>query len=122
MIKSNPELYLAQLENIYKAKWTTSQKEKFANVVSLLPNDIARNVRELIIKPLSKNPFKVLEKEIVSWTSMSEQKKIVQILSKETLGECKPSQFLRRLKELAGNYDDDDIICHIFLSWLPEMW
>lgn len=44
------------------------------------------------------------------------------MLSEEKLGERKPSQFLRRLKECVGKYSDATITWDVFLSRFPETW
>ena len=68
------------------------------------------------------NPFQELKREILSRTVMSDEKKTAHLLSEERLGDKKPSQFLRRLKELAATNKKDIVIQHIFLSRLPEKW
>ena len=49
-------------------------------------------------------------------------KRIAHLLSKERLGDEKPSEFLWRLKELVGTNKENPILRQIFLSRLPEKW
>ena len=95
-IFSDPELFKAQLE------YSLESKEKFALVVPLLPAEIVQPVRDIILNLPSMNLFQELKREILNRTALSE--------------------FLRRLKELAGTNKENPIIRHIILSWLTEKW
>ena len=100
-ISSDPELFIALLE------YSLESKEKFARVVPLLPAEITKPVRDIILNTPS------------MWTPTP---KIAHLLSEERLGDKKPSELLRRLKELAGINKENSIIRHIFLRRLPEKW
>ena len=64
----------------------------------VLPPEIAKPVRDIILNPPSTNPFQELKREIFNRTAVSD-KKNVRLLSEERLGDKKPSEFLQRLKE-----------------------
>ena len=87
-----------------------------------MPAEISKQVRNMILKPPFTNPFQELKREILSRTAISKEKKIAKLLSEERLGDKKPSQFLKRLKELAATNKEDAILRHIFLSRLQEKW
>ena len=73
-ISSDPELFIAQLEYSLESKGITSQNEKFTLVVPLLPAEIAKPVRDIILNPPSTNPFQELRREILNRTAVSDQK------------------------------------------------
>ncbi|CAE1275403.1 unnamed protein product [Acanthosepion pharaonis] len=113
--KADPALFFAQLESECELRGITSQKTKFNLAVSKLP-------LEIIISPPKDKPYYKLKEELIRRTSMSRQKKLSQLLHEEQLGDSKPSQFLRRLQHLAGESNEDGIICHIFLQRLPPAY
>lgn len=52
--------------------------------------------------------------------SVSRQKRVKQLLSQEELGDRKPSQFLRHLRNLAGPNIPDEFLLSIWTSRLPN--
>ncbi|GBP33839.1 hypothetical protein EVAR_20950_1 [Eumeta japonica] len=59
-----------------------------------------------------------LKTELVKWLSVSQERKIKQLLMHEELGDRKPSQFLRHLKSLAGPTVLEDFLRTIWSSRL----
>ena len=72
---ADPELYMAQFEYSLELKDITSQKEKITQAVLLLPAEISKQVRNIILKPPATNPFQELKREILSRTAVSDAKK-----------------------------------------------
>lgn len=72
-------------------------------------------MRKVIISPPKDKPYHRLRDELVRGTFTFRQKKLSQHLHKEQGGGNKPSQFLRRLKRLTGEGNEDSIVRHIFL-------
>ena len=59
--------------------------------------------------------------KLIKRTSESEQKRLHQLLISEELGDRKPSQLLRRMKQLLGeNKLEDRILRQLFLQCLPQ--
>ena len=119
-ISSDPELFIAQLEYSLESKGITSQKGKFAHVVPLLPADIGQGYYS---KPAIHEPFSRIKKgNFKQNCGVGLKKNSPSFLSEERLSDKKPSEFLRRLEELAGINKENPIIRHICLSQLPEKW
>ena len=96
----DPTIWFAQVEAQFQTRQITSQLTKVSYVVSSLQSEIAQEVRDLLISPPSVDPYDKLKTELIKRTSESEQKRLHQLLISEELGDRKPSQLLRRMKQL----------------------
>ena len=98
----------------------TSQSTQFAYVISSLPPEIAQEIRDLLLSPPSDHPYDTLKSELIRRTSASEQKRLHQLLISEELGDRKPSQLLRKMRQLPGDKVlEDGILRQLFLQRLP---
>ncbi|XP_054267029.1 uncharacterized protein LOC128989183 [Macrosteles quadrilineatus] len=79
----------------------------------------ASEIEDLLSNPNLENPYTSLKKELIRRLSVSEHKKIKQLLVEEELGTDTPSHFLRRLKSLAGSSVQDDLLRIIWMQRLP---
>ena len=89
--------------------------------MSSLQPEIAQEVRDFLINPPSDEPYDKLKSELIKRSSESQQKRLHQLLISEELGDKKPSQLLRRMKQLLGHSTrKDDISRQLFLQRLPR--
>ena len=80
------------------------QKTKFDHVIASLSPKVAVEIRVLILKPPTDHPFDILRRELIRRTAKSEQHKLQQLFTAEQLGDRKPTQLLRRMKQLMGDH------------------
>ncbi|PIK48395.1 hypothetical protein BSL78_14755 [Apostichopus japonicus] len=100
----DPALWFCQVEAQFTTRGIkTQQTKKYAYVISSLQSEIAAEVRDLLLKPPEKDPYEVIKRELIRRTSESEQKRLHQLLTAEELGDRKPSQLLRRMRQLLGD-------------------
>ncbi|XP_038046745.1 uncharacterized protein LOC119720950 [Patiria miniata] len=117
-LPNDPTLWFAQVEAQFLTRHITVQDTKFAYVVSSLQPDIAQEVRDLLVSPPAHERYNTLKKELIKRTSASEQKRLHQLLIAEELGDRKPSQLLRRMRQLLGeNTLEDNILKQLFLQF-----
>ena len=81
-------------------------------------------VRDLLLKPPTANPYDTLKTELIQRTAASKQKKLQQVISGEELGDRKPTQLLRRMQQLMGDElgaadDANSFLREPFLQRLP---
>ncbi len=90
---------------------------KFTYVVSTLGQDfIAQEIQDLIIAPPTDQQYDKLKTELIKLTALSDKVRLNQLLMTETLGDRKPSQLLRKMRQLLGDRPlEDRILRQLFL-------
>ncbi|KAG0421706.1 hypothetical protein HPB47_002416, partial [Ixodes persulcatus] len=63
----------------------------------------ANEIRDILDNPPAANLYQHLKTELTHRLSLSEDQKLRQLIQSAELAECKPSQFLRHMRALAGN-------------------
>lgn len=119
----DPSLWFAQIEAQFTTRGITASRTKFDYVVSSLSPEFATEVRDLLLNPPAEQSYEVLIKELTNRTSLSEQRRLQQLLTSEELGDRKPSQVLRRIQQLLGdkaNTMDETFMRELFLQRLPS--
>eukprot|EP00794_Sanderia_malayensis_P013035 gene13035-biopygen10394 len=117
---NDPVVWFAQVEALFTTRRITTQSTKFSFVISSLPPEIAQEIRDLLLQPPADEPYEHLKAELIKRTSASEQKRLHQLLISEELGDRKPSQLLRRMRQLlADSRLEDKILRQLFLQRLP---
>ena len=118
---NDPALWFAQVEAQFVTRDISAQNTKFAYVIGSLQQDIAQEVRDFIISPPAKNRYDKLREELIKRTSESQQKRLHQLLIAEELGDKKPSQLLRKMRQLLGESSlEESIMKQLFLQRLPD--
>jgi hypothetical protein len=114
-----PEVWFAQVESQFVLSNITADITKFHFVSGQLDQEYARIVKDVIIAPPSTQKYEKLKSELIKRISFSREKKTLQLMQHEELGDRKPSQFLRHLRSLAGPKIPDDFLRTIWTSRLP---
>lgn len=118
---ADPALWFAHVESLFATRGISSQVTKFHYAVSALSPSEAAEVRDIIMTPPTDVPYDRLKHELVKRTTASEQRRLRQLLTEEELGDRKPSQLLRRMRQLIGTAAiDDSILRELFLQRLPS--
>ena len=116
------ELWFAQAEALFRAQNVTQEKTKFGHVVRVLPTRYASEVRDIILRP-PEQPYKVFKAELTKRVCPSKRQRLQQLFHVEDLGDRKPSQLLRYMLKLRGDFvldaDRDEIFRELFLQKLP---
>lgn len=115
-----PEIWFAQVEGQFAISGITSDATKFNYVIGHLDNQHSREVKDIIINPPPTDKYGKLKAELIKRLCASNEKKMKQLLMHEELGDRKPSQFLRHLRDLAGINVPDDLLQTIWTSRLPH--
>lgn len=115
----DPQLWFAQIEGHFVLSGITVDNTKFHYALSYLDAQYAKEVRDIIISPPTQNKFETLKNELIKRLCDSREKEVKQLLTEEELGDRKPSQFLRHLKQLAGTDVPESFLKSIWTSRLP---
>ena len=120
---ADPELWFAQVEAQFACRRIVSQRSKFDYVVSSLSPEYAAEVRDLLIRPPTDDPYQTLKTQLTNRTTASEQRKLQLLFTSEELGDKKPTQLLRRMQQLLGDRPamaDESFLRELFLQRLPS--
>ncbi|CAH0551106.1 unnamed protein product [Brassicogethes aeneus] len=101
--KDKPTLWFAQVEAQFMIAHITQEITKYSYVISHLDERYANEVEDLIINPPANTPYTTLKTEIIRRLSVSEERRVRQLLMEEELGDRTPSQFLRHLRSLVAS-------------------
>ena len=117
---SDVELWFSLCEAEFDACGITRQESRFGHIARTLPPEVAQEVRDLIVTRPATDPYDALKAAVIKRTSVSEQRRLRELLNDEELGDRKPSQLLRRMQQLLGPRKFDEVLLRqLFLQRLP---
>ncbi|CAE1293083.1 unnamed protein product [Acanthosepion pharaonis] len=100
----NVHVWFSQLSAIFRTKRIQSQNACFAYVVEKLPPNIASVVSDLFDNIPTENPFDVLkEANCIKDRKVKFERRINDLFNTLQLDQNKPTQLLRKMKNLLGN-------------------
>lgn len=115
-----PELWFAQMESQFALSGITSDTTKFHYIVGQLDHQYAVEVKDIISSPPTENKYNKIKNALIARLTVSQDKKSLQLMKHEELGDRKPSQFLRHLRTLGGSTVTDDFLKTVWSSRLPN--
>lgn len=118
--KKNPELWFHQLEAQFTTSGIRAEATKFNHVVAVLETDVLDFVSDLVLGPPAADPYQAIMLRLIKQFTPSDYKKIKSLLEELTLGDRKPTDLLRKMRELAGKTCTDDFLRTLWLQRLPH--
>ncbi|CAN7943356.1 unnamed protein product [Ixodes hexagonus] len=117
----NAKVWFAQVEAQFQLQHITSQITKYLHVVSALPAEVADELEDILAATPTANQYDHLKAAILARKTASERSRLQSLLNMEELGDQRPSQLLRRMRQLLG---DCTHRCSgsSFCSAFPETW
>lgn len=117
---SDPELWFVVVEACFTRTNVTDTQRRYLDILAKLPPRYIAEVRDIVIQPVDANSYATLKQQLIKRLSASQEQKTKQLLENEAMGDDKPSQFLRRLRALAGSVVPEALIRSIWVSRLPD--
>ncbi|XP_063635186.1 uncharacterized protein LOC134805926 [Cydia splendana] len=114
-----PEVWFAQLESQFSLSGITLDETKYHFVCGQLDPEYAVKIKDILRNPPATGKYTKLKSELIQRISVSREKKTLQLLQHEEIGDRKPTDFLRHLKDLAGPHMPEEFIRTIWTSRLP---
>ncbi|XP_064458869.1 uncharacterized protein LOC135369138 [Ornithodoros turicata] len=118
----NPTVWFLQVECQFALSGITSQLAKFRHAVSVLPQEVAAQLIDVLTAPPAANPYDALKAALLERTTASERKRFQELLSAEDLGDRRPTELLRHMQNLLGERAvtfDASFLKQLFLQRLP---
>lgn len=119
----SPGSWFVQTEAQFAIAKITRDIIKYNYVLAALPQDVLETVLDFIEEPPPLGVYDKFKATLVERHSLSEERRIEKLLSSEEIGDRKPSEFLRSLKQLAGasGIMSDKLIKKLWLRRLPQV-
>lgn len=117
---TDPELWFDILERNFEAAGITVESTKYSYLCSNLDLKYAQEIRDLIARPPSDTPYSTTKAELLKRLNVSQEEKTRKLLETQVLGDQKPSQFLRHLRELARGSVNESVLKTLWIRHLPS--
>lgn len=116
--KQNPKLYFAQIESEFVNAKITQDETKYHKLVSVIETDILAQVSDIILNPPSTLKYEKLKNRLIEQFQDTETRQIKLLLQELQLGDDRPSQLLRKMKDLSKEVPGD-FLKNLWLQRMP---
>ncbi|GFV95131.1 retrovirus-related Pol polyprotein from transposon opus [Trichonephila clavipes] len=117
--KSNVRLWIAQCDHAFTFSGISSDDTKYSALVANLDAETLSYVSDIVLSPLNSDKYHTLSQRLITQFSDSETQKIKKLLTDLQLGDEKPSNLLRKMKELSNGQLQDDFLQSLWLQRMP---
>lgn len=118
--QEQPDLYFIQMESQFAVAGITVDQTKYHHVISSLEAKYLLYIGDIIRNPPAVGKYDAVKKALTDEFTDSDQKKVRKLIKEIELGDLKPSQLLKRMKDLANGKIDDDVLKTLWIERLPE--
>lgn len=120
---NSPSAWFVQTEAQFQIGRITSDASKYNHVIASLPQDVAETILDVLEEPPVSDLYKNLKQILINRHSLSIERRVKKLISAEEMGDKRPSEFYRTLKQLAGTTSNgtDDLIRNIWSGRLPNL-
>ncbi|KAI5642414.1 hypothetical protein NE865_05441 [Phthorimaea operculella] len=116
--RTYPRLWFAHFELLVEPS-KKSDDDKFRYVLSVLQPGDLQQVGNILLNPPTANKYQTLKDRLLSVYEESETKQFQKLISGLELGDEKPSQLLRKMRELGHNRMPDSGLKLMWMNQLP---
>ncbi|KAH8008709.1 hypothetical protein HPB51_003356 [Rhipicephalus microplus] len=112
-----------QVEAHFRLRQITSQQTRHCHLVSCLPPDVADDLADILASPHPSHPYDTLKAAMLSCKSESEHSRLQQLITATELGDRRPAQLLRRMRQLflrPSAPQEEKLLRELFLQHLPQ--
>lgn len=115
--RENPRLWFAHFEAIV-AYQKLGEDQKYSYVLSTLEQRDIEQISDIILNPQPQK-YTALKTRLLSIYEESESRQLQKLLSGVELGDYKPSQLLRKMRDLAASRVPDETLRVMWMGHLP---
>lgn len=113
-----PRLWFAQCEAVLSSQ-KLGDEAKFNLLLPKLGKQVIEQVSDIVLNPPATHKYETLKNRLLAVYEESENRQFQKLLGEMELGDQKPSQFLRRMRDLARNKIPDETLRSMWQGHLP---
>lgn len=117
--RDEPKLWFIQAEAALNPQ-KASDEARYQIVVSKLGKEALSQVTEILLDPPASGKYEALKTRLCSIYAQSETRQVQKLIGEMELGDQRPSQLLRKMKELARGKMTDEALTILWKSHLPN--
>lgn len=114
----SPRLWFSQFEAIV-APQKQGDEYKYNAVIAKLPKEVIHQVSDILTGPPATDKYAIIKERLISCYEESEHRRFHKLLAEMDLGDQKPSQLLRKMREAGCGKMNDDTIRLLWIRQLP---
>lgn len=118
--KENPILWFIQVEAAFTLARITNDDTKFRYVILNLDSTTLPFVSDIVANPPPHDKYQALKDRIIRSFDETAESKLRKLIRGHEIGDDKPSNYLQRLRNLAGGQCNDSVLRTLFFEQLPE--
>lgn len=118
---SSPHTWFALADSTFIINNIKSDDLKYHHILTALPEDIIMSITDIIHNPPQQEKYKTIKETILTRHSESETKRLSKLLDGVSIGDDTPSQYYRRLEQIAGTSQalTKELLVQIWMNGLP---
>lgn len=116
--RDQPRLWFLQFEAVVNAQ-KQGDDYKFNMVMARLQKEEVQQISDILSSPPEEGKYTSLKNRLISCYEESEKIRLQKLISNMDLGDQKPSQLWRKMKDLASNNVKDNMLKLMWLRQLP---
>lgn len=113
-----PRAWFLQVEAVLDPQ-KMSDDAKYQVIIAKLGKEVIQQVTDILFDPPATHKYEALKTRLLSIYEESENRRIQRLIGELSLGEQKPSQLLRKMRDLARNKVADDTLVILWRNHLP---
>lgn len=115
----NPHVWFFQVEAQFVNAGITVEKTKFNHLIAIISPEFTENILDIIIDEAG-DKYSRAKDRLIGIFKESDEIKLKRLTSKIELGDQKPSQLLRKMRQLGGGEITDTALRTFWLEQLPK--
>lgn len=117
----SPRIWFTKVECQFALQNVSTESTKFAHVMSVLNEEVAEKVMDVIENP-GDTPYTSLKQALIEQYTISEERRVQELLAETDMGDRKPSDFYKHMRSMAGNSEKfpDELLTSLWESRLPS--
>lgn len=116
--EDRPKLWFIQTEALLKPQHQ-SDEAKYHVVLTRLSKDAVTQVSDILINPPATGKYEAIKNRLLEVYEESECRQIQKLIGEMELGDQRPSQLLRKMRDLARNKVPDQTLSVLWINHLP---